>query len=103
MSWSRKELEKTVKVSDTWNWYGKNKVRVRLFCMLPMEGWENASYIRVLVSSIDDFMMCIDICVQRDSEACVESTYNFAKKYIFDAIPDEISEAWLLEHGFYYF
>lgn len=101
MSWSRKELAKTVKVSDPWNWYGENEIKIRLFCMQPMKGWKNPSHIRVLASSIDDFLMSIDICVQRDSEACVKNTYNFAKKYIFDTIPDEISEAWLLEHGFY--
>lgn len=103
MAWSKQELSKTVKVSDPWNWYDEDEIQIRLFCLLPHDGWENASTIRVLADSADDFMMCIDIACQRDSEVCVKYTYDFAKKYIFDTIPDEVSVDWLLEHGFYYF
>ena len=103
MAWSKRTLTKIVKVSDPWNWYDETAIQIKLLELFPLPNWEHAEGIRVLASSIDDFMLCIDIACQRDSEACVENTYNFAKKYIFDTIPDEVSVDWLLEHGFYYF
>lgn len=103
MAWSKRELVKIVKVSDPWNWYGENEIQVKLFCLLPRKGCNYASEIRVLASSIDDFMMCIDICVQRDSQQCVDNTYSYAKNYIFDAIPEEVNCQWLFDHGFWVF
>ena len=103
MAWSKRELVKTVKVSDSWNWYGEDEIQIKLFCLLPLNGWENASYIRVLADSTDDFKMCLDICVQRDSVQCVNSTYQFAKTYLFDTIPEEIDVQWLFDHGFWVF
>lgn len=91
------QLTKTVKVSDPENWYRQNTVDVSLYVTKP---WENKTVVRIFIFTIDDFAVSLDYEVESKYEAQIKSVYNHFKKWIYDRMPEEISLAWLYEHGF---
>ena len=93
--YDKRELCKTVKVSDPENWYGRDTVEVKLF-ICPE--YNKKTNVRILIKSIDDFMM--EHTRDCYSQADIDATYKQMKQYMFDRLPDEISCTWLFEHGY---
>lgn len=92
----RKELSKTVKVSDPERWYNQKTVVVKLFVCPKHQG---KTEVRMYIESIDDFAMEYSRVCYYDSE--IECAYNYMKKYMFDKMPKTISYKWLREHGYF--
>lgn len=92
------ELEKTVRVTDPYNWYDEDTVYVSLHVFSPRDGWTK---IRVSVLSIDDFAVFYDYDCESKYEDQINGMYNHIKEYMFDKMPNKISLEWLYEHGFF--
>lgn len=88
-------LTKTVRVSDPERWYGQETVEVKL-SVLPE--FQKQRDVQILIKSIDDFMMYHRKPCYNDRQ--VKDMWNRAKTYMYDAMPNEISVEWLLEHGY---
>lgn len=96
--YNRKEISKTVKVSDPWMWYNQKTVKVCLFINPEYNG---STDVRIFVESIDDFAM--EYTRTCFGQADVEATYNQLKRDMFDKMPRKINCKWLREHGFFSF
>lgn len=90
-------MEKIVRVSDPEDWYGENTVKVSLFVTPP---FKNKVSVRILVESIDDFMMCYEYECEAKHEDHIKFMYNHLKEWMYDRIPKEIDLGWLYEHGY---
>lgn len=96
--YNRRELCKTVKVSDPWMWYNQKAVQVKLFICPEYEGKTD---VRLFIESIDDFAMeYTRECLGQED---IDYTYDRMKKYLYDKMPRKISCKWLSEHGFFPF
>lgn len=84
-------LEKTVNVSDPWNWYQENTIKVSMFSMAP----EYPNTIRIMFESIDDFMVYMDF-----EEWEQEANWKWCKQWLWDCIPNTIDCEWLFTHGY---
>ena len=91
------ELKKRVKVSDPEMWYGRDEVDVSLFVTPPYEGMV---YVKILISSIDDFAMSYAYDCEEKYTAHIKSIYSHLKEWMYDRMPEEISVVWLYEHGY---
>lgn len=96
--YDRRELCKTVKVSDPEMWYNQKTVKVKLFICPEYKGNTD---IRIFVESIDDFAMAYTR--ECHNRADIDYTYKLMKETIFDKLPKKISCKWLLKHGFFPF
>lgn len=93
--YDKKEIKKTVCVSDPVNWYDKSTITIKLFVCPP---WKGKTDVRCYAESCDDFAMYLDFdCYD---QACIQPTYDYMKKYIYDRMPEIISQEYLAEHGF---
>ena len=92
----RRELTKTVKVSDPENWYNQKTVTVKLFVCTEHDGETD---VRIFVESIDDFAM--EYTRTCYNHAGIDCTYKLMKDNMFDKLPKKISYKWLLEHGYF--
>lgn len=90
-------LVKTVKVSDPENFYQQDTVEVALYITPPYKG--NAK-VRVLIITIDDKAFALETDVSAQYRDYINSIYDHYKTWIYDRMPEEISLAWLFEHGF---
>lgn len=91
------KLTKTVKVTDPECWYGKNTVDVHLFVTTP---YMDEVVVRIFVESIDDFAVVYDFECECKYKDQIKWAYNHLKTWMYDRMPDEISLAWLYEHGY---
>jgi hypothetical protein len=96
--YDRREICKTVKVSDPENWYNQKTVKVKLFICPEYEGKTD---VRLFVESIDDFAM--EYTRECYGQADIDYTYKLMKEFMYDRLPKKISYGWLLEHGFFPF
>ena len=90
------KIEKTVKVSDAYRWYGRKEIDV---VMWHPDYWDNTdemkNAVRIMFGSIDD------AAVYRDfNEWGLEANWNWCKEWLFDKIPDTLSTEWMYEHGY---
>ena len=90
------KIEKTVKVSDAYRWYGRKEIDVRMW---HPDYWDNAeetkNCVRIMFMSVDD------TAVYRDfNEWGLEANWNWCKEWLFDNIPDTVSTEWMYEHGY---
>ena len=88
---------KTVKVSDPENFYRQDTVEVALYITPP---WEGRSVVRVLIITIDDKAFALETEVHSQYKDQIKFIYDHYKTWIYDKMPEEISLAWLFEHGF---
>lgn len=88
---------KIVKVSDPENWYQQNEVEVGLYVTLPYHG---RVWVRVFVSTIDDFAVSLDCEVGETNTNEIKWIYNHYETFIFDRMPEVVSLEWFYEHGF---
>ena len=96
--YDRKELSKTIKVSDPEMWYNQKSVVVKLFINPEYDGKTD---VRLMVESIDDFAMEYTRTCYGQSD--IDYTYNRMKVYLYDKMPRRINCKWLSEHGFFPF
>ena len=82
-------LEKKVKVSDTWRWYDRSFVRVKMWVL------HDNSTVRISFLSVDDFIVYQDF-----NEWDVVANWRWCKEWLFDRIPDTVDCDWLYEHGY---
>lgn len=82
-------LEKKVKVSDTWRWYDRSSVRVKMWVL------HDNSTVRISFLSVDDFIVYQDF-----NEWDVVANWRWCKEWLFDRIPDTVDCDWLYEHGY---
>ena len=94
---SHLEIAKTVKVSDPENFYKQDTVEVVLHTLPPYRG---SVRVRIVICTIDDKSFAIETEVNSLSRESIISMYNHYKTWIYDKMPEEISLAWLYEHGF---
>lgn len=87
--WEELLLEKKVKVSDTWRWYDRSSVRVKMWVL-----HDNLT-VRISFMSIDDFIVYQDF-----QEWGVVENWRWCKEWLFDRIPDTVDCDWLYEHGY---
>ena len=90
------KIEKNVKVSDAYRWYGRKEIDVRMW---HPDYWDNAeetkNCVRIMFMSVDD------TAVYRDfNEWGLEANWNWCKEWLFDKIPDTVSTEWMYEHGY---
>ena len=96
--YDRRELSKTIKVSDPENWYRQKTVKVKLFVCPEYKGKTD---VRIFIESIDDFAM--EYTRDCYSQESVDYTYQMMKENMYDKMPKKISYSWLLEHGYFPF
>ena len=89
-------LEKTVKVTDPWRWYGEDTVDISLYVM----NYKDTTTVRIVVHSIDDFSVAYNYECESKYKDQIKYMYNHMKNWMFDKIPNEINVAWLYEHGY---
>lgn len=94
-----KTLKKTVRVGDPWRWYNRDTVDVFLWVHPLVLDRQNVE-VSIVVSSIDDFSASRGIICDKKYPQSIEAFYNHLKKYMFDAMPEEITVDWLYEHGY---
>lgn len=82
-------FEKSLKVKEPECWYGKCYITASLFLL------SNMKTVRVMLKSIDDFAVYQDV---DDWDA--RSNQEWAKKYLWDNLPDSVSLNWLYQHGY---
>ena len=82
-------LEKKVKVSDTWRWYDRSSVRVKMWVL------HDNSTVRISFLSVDDFIVYQDF-----NEWDVVANWRWCKEWLFNRIPDTVDCDWLYEHGY---
>lgn len=87
--WEELLLEKKVKVSDTWRWYDRSSVRVKMWVL------HDNSTVRISFLSVDDFIVYQDF-----NEWDVVANWRWCKEWLFDRIPDTVDCDWLYEHGY---
>ena len=87
--WEELLLEKKVKVSDTWRWYDRSSVRVKMWVL------HDNSTVRISFLSVDDFIVYQDF-----NEWDVVANWRWCKEWLFDRIPDIVDCDWLYEHGY---
>lgn len=87
--WEELLLEKKVKVSDTWRWYDRSSVRVKMWVL------HDNSTVRISFLSVDDFIIYQDF-----NEWDVVANWRWCKEWLFDRIPDTVDCDWLYEHGY---
>ena len=92
-----KRLTKTVKVTDPECWYGRDTVDVSLVVTPVVNG---TVAVRIVVSSIDDFMVAYERECYALHEDAVKWKYDHLKRWMYDKIPEEINLDWLYEHGY---
>lgn len=90
-------LTKTVRVTDPENWYNKDTVDVSLFVTPAFRG---VVTVRILISTIDDFMVVYDHQCYAQYKESIKWAYNHLKQWMYDKMPDEIDLGWLYEHGY---
>lgn len=88
MTEHRNVFEKSIRVAEPELWYGQKYITVSLFMLLDGTA-------RILFRSIDDFMVYQDI---NDWDA--EANQEWAKIYLWDNIPENVSLTWLYRHGY---
>lgn len=90
------KIEKTVKVSDAYRWYGRKEIDVKMW---HPDYWDNTeetkNCVRIMFMSVDD------TAVYRDfNEWGLEANWNWCKEWLFDKIPATVSTEWMYEHGY---
>lgn len=83
-------LERTVNVSDSWNWYERDTITAQMF-PLPT----SPDTIRIIFKSIDDFMVYIDF-----DEWNQEANWKWCEKWLWNHIPNTVNCEWLYTHGY---
>ena len=88
---------KTVKVSDTENFYQQDTVEVGIYITEP---WLDKVQGRVFIYTIDDKAWALEQEIEAKYKDQIKFVYDHYKKWIYDKMPEEISLVWLYEHGF---
>ena len=89
-------INKTVKVSDAFEWCGRKEINVS---MHHPKYWDNMEEMKNCVRIM--FMSADDKAVYRDfTEWELESNWEWCKKWLFDKIPNTVSRKWMYEHGY---
>lgn len=83
--------EKRVTVAEPECWYNQPDVKVILF---EIEKGVDIG-VRIFFESIDDFAVYQDV---DDWEQ--KANIDWAKEYLYDKIPENVSLQWLYEHGY---
>ena len=93
-SHASKHEAKIVKVAEPWQWYDNDRIVCKVWYDFYFDNIEkDATFVRIMFCSIDDFAMYRDFFGELD-EAC-----NKAKE-VYDNIPDVVDNKWLEENGF---
>lgn len=90
-------LTKKVKVSDPNMWYGRDEVDVSLFVTSPFRG---TVYVKLRVSSIDDFAVAYTYQCEEKYTACIRGVYEHLREWMYARMPEKVSVEWLYEHGY---
>lgn len=91
-----KRIEKTVKVSDPYRWYGRKEIDV---VMWHPECWDNTDEMKNCVCIM--FMSIDDTAVGRNfNKWNLEANWNWCKEWLFDKIPTTVSTEWMYKHGY---
>lgn len=83
-------MNKEINVLDPVNWYSKTKIKVSIFSI-------NKNTVRIMFSSIDDFMMYKDF-----DKGDLKTNWNCCYE-VYEKLPKAISVQWLLDHGYEFY
>lgn len=93
-SHASKHEAKIIKVAEPWQWYDNDRIVCKVWYDFYFDNIEkDATFVRIMFFSIDDFAM------YRDFFGELDEAWNKAKE-VYDNIPDVIDNKWLKENGF---
>ena len=93
-SHASKHEAKIVKVAEPWQWYDNDRIVCKVWHDSYFDNIEkDATFVRIMFFSIDDFAM------YRDFFGELDEAWNKAKE-VYDNIPDVVDNKWLEENGF---
>lgn len=93
-SHASKHEAKIIKVAEPWQWYDNDRIVCKVWYDFYFDNIEkDATFVRIMFFSIDDFAM------YRDFFGELDEAWNKAKE-VYDNIPDVIDNKWLEENGF---
>lgn len=89
-----KHKAKIVKVTEPWQWYNNDRIVCKIWHDFYFDNIEkDATFVRIMFFSIDDFAM------YRDFFGKLDEAWDKANE-VYNNIPDIVNNKWFEENGF---